>query len=73
MNDELRISINKRNYGDPSTSGDKFTLHNEGNGRHLRLIERDLSGNFPHSYDELENGANELDYYMNEIKRREMR
>lgn len=73
VNDELMISINKRNCGDPSTSADNFTPHNE-SGKHLRFIERDLSeSSFPHSYDGLENGANELDCYMNEIKRREMR
>lgn len=78
VNDELMISINKRDYGEPSTSADTSMPTNDGEGgyvKHLRLIERDLSGTFPYSYDdaELENGANELDCYMNEIKRREMR
>lgn len=65
LNDDLIISINKRNYGDihpfhGSMSRDDYSKPNS------------TSGDFVES-GEIENGANELDCYMNEIKRREMR
>lgn len=64
INDELMISINSRSQNVPCTSSDV-------RGQNLKLIEReDFSESFT-SNDE--SGANELDCYMNEIKRREMR
>lgn len=71
-NDELTISIHKRSYGEPCTSTD-YLSHNDVCHKQLRLIESDLSQSFLDSSDEIEHGANELDCYMNEIKRREMR
>ena len=70
VNDDLMISINKRSKGECRTS-DNFMTYND--GHQLQLIERDVCGNFQKSNDEVEHGANELDCYMNEIKRREMR
>lgn len=72
VNDELMICINKRSCGE-CTSSDNFMLHNGGHQNQQKLTERDLSENFLKGNDEDENGANELDCYMNEIKRREMR
>lgn len=65
LNDDLIISINKRSYGDSlpfqgSMSHDSYSKQIPPPG--------DFIGT-----GELENGANELDCYMNEIKRREMR
>lgn len=73
VNDELMISINKRNLGENRTS-DNFMTHND--GHQLQLIEREVCENFLKSTDDAgvdDHGANELDCYMNEIKRREMR
>lgn len=72
MNDNLMISINKRNFSDSSPS-DNFTLHNDAFHNQNTLHNRDVSGNYRKNSDEVEIGANELDYYMSEIKRREMR
>lgn len=66
VNDELMISINNHHGYNLSTS----ILRD---GQQRQLNNRDLPGNFLKSNDEIENGANELDCYMNEIKQREMR
>jgi hypothetical protein len=73
VNDELMITINNQNYShnqpsSSSTTTDNFTTHSE---CYHKQMERELSENFCHSNDEI--GANELDCYMNEIKRRERR
>jgi hypothetical protein len=74
FNDELMITVNKQNYGDadglPSTSS-VTTAHNDCYHRFTK--ERDLSESLLNGSDGLEIGANELDYYMSEIKQREMR
>lgn len=70
VNDELMISINKRNLGEFRAS-DNFIPHSD--GHQPQLIEREVCSNFLKSNDDDEHGANELDCYMNEIKRREMR
>lgn len=72
MNDNLMISINKRSFSECSAS-DNFMLHNDSLYKQNMLYDRDVSGNFGKSSDDVEIGANELDYYMSEIKRREMR
>lgn len=69
VNEDLMISINKRKLGEHRTS-DNFTAYND--GHQPQLIEREICGNFLKSNDDVEHGANELDCYMNEIKRREM-
>lgn len=66
VNDELMISINNHHGYNLSTS----ILRD---GQQRQLNNRDLPGDFLKSNDEIENGANELDCYMNEIKQREMR
>lgn len=73
MNDEMLISINKQNYSDyRRPSCDTTKHHNEIENKQLKLIGRDLPDVFPKSNGgDCENGANELDCYMNEIKRRE--
>lgn len=72
MNDDLMISINKRNFTE-CTSNDNFTLPNDGLHMQNTLYDGDVSDNFRKNSDGVEIGANELDYYMSEIKRREMR
>lgn len=69
LNDNLIISINKRNYGDCNlcTSSHNFTPGHEGYHKQVEISEDFRERN------EIETGANELDCYMNEIKRREMR
>lgn len=71
VNDELMISINKRKFAE-YRAADNFMPHNDGL-QQLQPIEREVCGNFLKSNDDVEHGANELDCYMNEIKRREMR
>jgi hypothetical protein len=69
VNDELMITINNQSYShnQPTTSSSVST-HNQ---CYQKQMERELSENFCNSNDEI--GANELDCYMNEIKRRERR
>jgi hypothetical protein len=70
LNDELLISINRKFYGDiRRPSCDSKNLSNGFSLRQAELIRR----NFPNesSQSNIEDGANELDCYMNEIKRRE--
>lgn len=66
VNDELMISINNHHGYNLCTSSLR-------DGLQRQLIERDLPSDYSKSNDEIENGANELDCYMNEIKRRELR
>lgn len=72
VNDELMICLKKKSFGE-CTSSDNFVLHNDGHQNQQKLIEREMSENLRKRNEEDENGANELDCYMNEIKRREMR
>lgn len=73
VNDELMICINKRRSCEECTSSDNLMPNNDGHQIQQKLIERKMSVNFLKGNDEDENGANELECYMNEIKRREMR
>lgn len=66
INDELMISINSQNHGDLKGSASSAT---DGHRSQLNHISSDYNDTLQPSSD----GANELDYYMNEIKRREMR
>jgi hypothetical protein len=66
INENMMISINQHNSRQVSTS-DYAASHQKGQ---REQIERDL---IEKDNEEIENGANELDYYMNEIKRKEMR
>jgi hypothetical protein len=71
LNDELLISINKRNYVDNHRrfSIERNKLDDDTSARQTNQIGRD----FPVEYlrNHVEDGANELDCYMDEIKRRE--
>lgn len=72
VNDELMITINNQSYpynqACSSSATDNFITHTD---CYHKQMERELSENLSNSNDET--GANELDCYMNEIKRRERR
>lgn len=70
LNDELIISINKRNYNDNQrrVSFEKIK-HNNENQQPSEQVSRDFLVEF--TKNNTDDGANELDCYMDEIKRRE--
>lgn len=76
VNDELMITINNRvhNVNNTCSSSDNFNSYSDAQQRQLKVIDRDFAENFIADNVDMDNdGANELDCYMNEIKRREMR